>query len=788
MQKFSTLLSKSALLLAAVTLPVLFFWPTGSVGEEPKIAKASDDVKKADGKAKSEALVPKPIYSKVAKLITSRMPRHHVNRLDFDDEISGTGLEFFLRSLDYDRSFFLAEDIIYFMDKEDDLDDELKDGEVDFAFEVFNTYLERVENRVKYVETLLDEGFDLEIHEDYTWNRKNAPWLTTDAERDDLWRRKIKNEYVGLLVSQRKEKEAAAEKKAEAEKKKAEAEKNASGNDSEKSSDAKDGDAKDGDAEKDAKPKKTPPTPKERINKKYQQFLTVLKGHDSEWVIQNYFTAFTRAYDTHSTYMAPRAKEDFDIDMKLELTGIGAVLTYEEGAAVIKSIVKGGAAAKNKELKPGDKIIGVGQGDEEIVDTLYWPLYKTVRLIRGKIGTTVVLSVIPADSTGGEIEKISMKRERIKLENRAAKGFTEEVKHETKDKEFKLGVIDLPDFYEDMGGRRLGAAKPRSCATDVKKLLEGFKKDNVDGVLIDLRNNGGGSLRACVEMAGYFITGGPVVQIKDERGVRQYPDPDPRLVYGGPVVVLVNRHSASASEIIAAALQDYGRAVVVGDSQTHGKGTVQTLIQLDPRKVEYGQFKVTTASFFRIDGGSTQLKGVCPDIVIHSPLDYRKVGEKYLDNALEWQQVDRASFRPQGVAGQLVKELTKKSEERRKNSEQFKAYNELIDQLKERYDRKEISLNLEKRIEMAEEDKKLDKLIEKMGKQDRAGDGEEGEEGADKDDANGEKDAAKDDDKAEGGEDAKEKKQDLILDEALLILRDMIDVEKRTRLLRESGA
>ena len=725
-------------------------------------------------------LTPTAIFEEVAKKLSERMPKTHLNRLDWDDEVSETGLDLFLRFLDYDRTVFLAEDIATFREKEDQLDDELKKGDTDFAFEIFALFMKRLENRVAYVKTLLDKGFDVTINEDYRFKRKNAPWPSSQAEQDDLWRRKIKNEYVSRLVSDTLRKEA-AERKAEA--KKTDATKDdADKPDDDRKADAAKAEARAEKAGKSVKKRKQP-TPKESILKKYEQFLEVYHGHDAEFVAQNYLTCFTRAYDTHSTYMAPRAKEDFDIDMGKKLTGIGAVLYYDEGAAVIREIIKGGPAEKEGSLKSGDRIVAVAQGvDEEPTDVMYWPLYRTVRKIRGEVGTTVVLTVIPADAVGDEEKEIVIVRDFVELEDQAAKFRIEDVPHPTNtNKIYNIGIIDLPDFYEDMAAKRRGDPNARSCAADVKKILLKLKAAKVDGVILDLRNNGGGSLSACVEMTGFFIPQGPVVRIKNNRGVQSYYDQDRSVVYGGPLAVLVNRHSASASEILAAAMQDYNRAIIIGDSQTHGKGTVQTILGLG--KPEMGQFKVTTAGFYRIDGKSTQLKGVTPDVIIPSPLDFREIGEKYLDNVLPWSTVERAAYRPYGMVGQYIDKVIETSEQRRTESPDFKTYGELVEKLKERYDRTEISLHLEKRTDMAREDRELNELAAKMDKQKFKDPAEEKEENKKNEDEVQNNVDAEAPDKQNIGDGT-----DLILEESLLILRDAINEETKLRMLRDGGA
>ena len=367
-------------------------------------------------------------------------------------------------------------------------------------------------------------------------------------------------------------------------------------------------------------------------------------------------------------------------------------------------------------LKSGDKIIAVAQGEEEAADILYWPLYKSVRLMRGEIGTQVVLDVIPAsDPTGTEVVRIDLIRDEIKLEDRAAQSAIETIPQGEGKESFKVGVIVLPDFYADMKGKRLGAEDVRSSANDVRKLLLDLKEQEVDGVILDLRDNGGGSLPDAIEMAGLFIEDGPIVQVKANRRVKVMYDPDPSVIYDGPLVILINRHSASASEILAAALQDYKRAILVGDSKTHGKGSVQTLFQLDRRNSELGSLKLTTAAFYRINGQSTQLKGVTPDIIIPSALDVMEVGEEYLPNVLEWSWVSSAQYEPEEDAVEgYIGRLRGHSETRRRGDDRFKQYGSVVDRLKKKLNQKEISLNIETRLQRSREDKKMEELQKKF--------------------------------------------------------------------------
>ncbi len=655
----------------------------------------------------------KSFYPEIARVVADGLPRAHFSHANLGDSIAEKALENYLSVLDFDRTYFLATDVESFRKIASELDDQLRDGHLAFAYEVFELFKTRAADRVAYVEELLKKDFDFTLEESYPVKRKDAPWPLDADERNDLWRKKIKNELLGRRIA-----------KAMAEEFPPPAE-----------------DEVDEDLEEiRAKP------PEELVSKMHGQFLTVLNGHDAEWVLQAYLNAFTQAYDSHSAYLSPRAEEDFNIAMKLSLTGIGAVLKYDDGAAKIVRLIAGGPAEQDGRLQAGDRIIAVSQGDDEPVDILYWPLYKSVRLIRGTKGSSVVLTVIPAsDPSGAMVRNIDLVRETIKLEDRAAKSDVREVPGLETEQPFKLGVITLPDFYADQQGLRQGKEESKSCAQDVRRLLEDLKTDSVDGILLDLRNNGGGSLQEAIEMTGFFIDRGPIVQVK--AGRRQIlRDPNADTVYDGPLIVLVNRLSASASEILAGALQDYGRAVIVGDTKTHGKGTVQSVFPLDRKKKSLGSLKVTTAKFYRVDGHSTQLKGVQPDIVLPSPTDVMEIGEEFLPNVMQWSWVAPARYTRFARTPENIDLLRKSSEKRRDASEDFASFNDLIQRLKTRLEMTEISLNFDARMEMARADKELndlqDSIRERMSRTSEK----------DKEDSDG----------------------DIVLGEALQILRDLV--------------
>jgi carboxyl-terminal processing protease len=685
-------------------------------------------------------LEPEGNQTQVAKATVATLPRVHMSHEPLSESLTRRTLDNYLRTLDFDRTIFLASDVEAFRLRLPQLQRELENGDLSFAFDAFTLFKERASNRVDFVRSLLDKGFDVAADEEFVWKRKDAAWPADQAEWDDLWAKKVKNEYVGRLVSTEMRRLEAEEKAAKTN----EVSEASPGTNAVVEATA----AKPEDPEDKL-------SPEQLIRKRYDQFRTVLDSHDSEYVLQMYLNSFTRAFDTHSSYFSPRNEEDFDIQMRLSLTGIGALLTSEEGAAKIEKLIKGGPAERDGRLQPGDKIIAVAQDQEPAVDILFWPLYKSVRLIRGPIGSTVVLHVIPAsDPTGTEVKLINLVRDEIKLEEKAAKSQLHELPRG--DKSIQLGIIHLPDFYADLSGKRENNEESRSSATDVLRLLRELNAKSAQGLILDLRNNGGGSLPDAVEMTGFFIDQGPVVQVKAERQVRPLYDPERGLEFDKPMVVLVNRQSASASEILAAALQDYGRAIIVGDSKTHGKGSVQSLMPLDREDESLGALKVTTAAFYRVDGRSTQLKGVSPDVEIRTPTDVMELGEEYLDNVLPWTWIRPTRYQPSGDLRALVKQIQMQSQARLAENKEFKYYQDKIDRLAERVQRRKISLRLEERLAQAKADRELDKL-QQSGLM--LGDEEE--------------DDAAEDEVAEIRPD-----KDLILKEGLEILADLIELSQ----------
>ena len=622
---------------------------------------------------------------RISRTVAYTLPAFHLNQLPLDTHISTNALRLYVEMLDPNRSFFLQEDINGFYAEAPKLHKKLRKGDVALAFAAYEVLIERMENRLAYTRELLASPFNLALNESYIWDRADEPWPADVAAWNELWRKKIKNEFIIRTITQTDESPLDTQTSDEAV-----AEETASQTD----------DSIDETLQLFL-------SPEEFIINRYEELLSTMQSFDEEMLLQRYLSAFSQVYDPHSDYLTPSGVEDFDINMKLSLVGIGAMLRPDEGAAKIVRIIPGGPAEIDGRLQPGDKIIAVAQGDEEPESILHLPLHKAVRKIRGEIDSKVVLTIIPAeDKSGTRTKKVELVRAEVKLEEQAAKSTLHEIESDSGETH-KLGVITLPDFYADFKATQANEINARRASTDVKRLLKELEQEDIDGLIIDLRNNGGGSLVEAVDIAGLFITSGPIVQVKERKGIKILPDADPEINYKGPLIVLVNRLSASASEILAAALQDYKRAIIVGDEHTHGKGTVQTLLSLGERK---GSLKLTTAGFYRINGGSTQLRGVEPDIVIPSLFDVMDIGEKEHEYALPWDTIRPALYRKAKGFDQYLPTLVKTSETRRAENVDFQVLQEQRAKLKERYLSNSVSLSLTEREADAAAEKELESL------------------------------------------------------------------------------
>lgn len=680
-------------------------------------------------------LVAGPDDANISRVTARILERYHYLRQPFNDEVSSKFLDRYIDALDGLHMYFLQSDITEFERYRTRLDDMiLKDGNTDPGRTMFARFLKRLEQQNDYVTNILhQERFQFTGDEKYLVNRKTQPRPKDLTEAKKIWRDRLRYEYlqeklgigrpdeIGKVILEKlkagraREIESAIDEKMSKEKAKEVAELVQS-------------------AAKDESPEKTVETVVAKLEKdnadeivkiltrRYARMLRALHDYDGEDVLQLYLTALAHVYDPHSDYMGRSELENFSIGMKLSLFGIGALLRSEDGYCKIQSLTPNGPAEKSKKLKPNDKIIAVAQGEGTAIDVVDMKLNKVVEMIRGPKGTEVRLTVVPADASDPSVRKvISLVRDEIKLEDQEAKAKLIELPSDKsaagseKPRHVRVGVIDLPSFYStfELEGKR-GDSEPKSTTVDVARLIRKLVQEKVAGIVLDLRRNGGGSLEEAIRLSGLFIKEGPIVQVKGPEGdpiIEK--DPDPSVFYDGPVVVLTSRFSASASEILAGALQDYGRAVVVGDSSTHGKGTVQSLLQLStfmrggPMALTTsnnpGALKVTIRKFYRASGASTQLKGVTPDIVLPSIYNHAEVGEASLDNPLPWDTIAPASYEKLNRIDPVLPELKRRSDARISSDRDFAFLREEVDRFKKNQAEKSVSLNEAQRLKEKEE-------------------------------------------------------------------------------------
>ncbi len=584
-------------------------------------------------------LKPKKYYGKIAQRMAAMIPQYHVLQRPLNDEISQKAWTNLISFYDFDHSVFLKSDLDALSVHEKTLDDEIRAGDVSFGYEVHRLFCERLKERIDFATNLLataDFKFD-DTNEVYEIKRENAPWPATLEEAQERWRLKMKNEMLVQQIA----KELDAEEKTNALAVAATNEVAIAEDAEKKDVAAVEGEEKKADEADDAEDTEVT-DPRKNLTTRYRQYYIALTEPEEETVLQNYLSAITHAYDPHSDYMSPLSKEDFDMDMNLTLCGVGAVLSMDNGALKIMEVMPGGPMARDGRIKEGDKIVGVENEPGKMENILWKPMNKTIRKIRGKKGTKVTLEVIPRKDTSGATKKrIELIRDEIKLDDAAATGHVERVALNGFTN--KVGYVYLPGFYGTMD-KNPGDKGFRSCAEDVEKYLGEFNASGVEGLVLDLRGDGGGSLKEAVLLSSLFVSSGPVVLIRDNRLVQPLAiPPGSPVAFDGPMVVLIDRASASASEIVAAHLRDTGRAIVLGDVRTHGKGTVQTVMGMGPEK--YGSLKVTTARFYRINGESTQVKGVEADIHLPSILDSLDIGEDKLPNALPFTKILPMDYR-----------------------------------------------------------------------------------------------------------------------------------------------
>lgn len=537
------------------------------------------------------SLAPTAEHKQATAVILQLMRRYHYTPVRVGDELSEQIFDRFLESFDPQKSFLLASDIDDFEQYRQKFDDALLNARLDPVFAIFKRFRSRVEERAEFAEGLLKSKFNFTIDETYRFDREDAQWAQSQAELDELWRKRVKNDVLDLRLAEQGEDEIAS-----------------------------------------------------TLTQRYERMARRVSQLTANEVFQFFVNSYTLSVEPHTSYFSPRSSENFRINMSLSLEGIGAALQTEDEYTVVRRVIAGGPAALSELVSVDDRIVGVSGPDGEIIDVVSWPLGDVVDLIRGPKGSTVKLKIQPASAPAGSPpEIITLVRDKIKLEEQAAKKSVVEITDAGTPRRF--GVIDLPTFYLDSAGRAQNLPDYRSTTRDVRRLIEELTSTDggVDGIIVDLRGNSGGALLEATQLTGLFIETGPVVQIKDSDGrVNLEEDNDPSVAYDGPLAVLVDRGSASASEIFAAAIQDYGRGVVLGEP-TFGKGTVQSVVPLD-REGKLGQLKVTIAQFFRVNGEGTQFRGVVPDVVFPTAIDSDAQGERGLDNALPWAEVARADY------------------------------------------------------------------------------------------------------------------------------------------------
>ncbi|MCY4275069.1 MAG: carboxy terminal-processing peptidase [Gammaproteobacteria bacterium] len=582
-----------------------------------------------------EILKPVKQQTRIIKLVNHIINRTHYLKISLDDDSSSRIFDQFVDNLDPSKMYFLKSDIQNFKDQglHLRLDDDIKSGRLDTVFEVFNLYRKRVYQRIRFALLRLDKPFNFKINETFELDRENLNWSESMDGLDDYWRKRIKNDIINLKLSEEEESDI--------------------------------------------------PT---LLSKRYRNMADQWTKMDEQDVFEIFVNTYVGAFDPNTSYYSPIRAENFKIQMSLSLQGVGAVLQMEDGYVVVRRIISGGPVDRSGKLQPDDRIVGVGQEDSEIVDIVGWKLDDVVKLIRGPKQTTVRLEILPAETgLSGKSEIISIVRDNIRLEQQAARSNIIEV--ETDSGISNIGLITLPTFYTGIQSR--DKSTRRSTTSDVRDLVVDMQSKNIEGLIIDLRGNGGGALSEAIGLTGLFIRNGPIVQIQDSAGQTDIDyDRDAELIYDGPLMVLVDRYSASASEIFSGAIQDYNRGLIVGEP-TYGKGTVQNIVNLDNlvrTDDPLGQVKITTGQFFRINGHSTQYRGVVPDIVWTTMRESDEIddqhGERGYDNPIPWRSIKQAKFNPyqsklpQSVIDQLIT-----NHESRINSNSYFTYTRKINEL-----------------------------------------------------------------------------------------------------------
>ena len=597
------------------------------------------------------ALFPEERHENIGELVTQFIQKSHYMHVAVDDELSSRVMDTYIESLDRNRMYLLASDVKFFETYRNDLDDIVKSEPLDPVFDMFEVYQTRVRERLTYALTQLEEEPDYNTEIEYVFDRSESPWATSTAELDRIWRERVINDALNLALEEEPWEKI-----------------------------------------------------QEVLTSRYTGFIKRLDQVKNDDVFERFMNAFSHTLDPHSSYLSPRNSEEYRIQMSLSYFGIGASLQTEDDFVKIVGIIPGGPAAIDGALQPNDRITGVAQGPEgDMQDVIGWRLDDVVDLIRGPAESIVRLEIIPANTPPGSPKKIiDLTRDQVKLEEQAAK--SELIKIQRDGREWSIGIIDVPSFYRDYRALSNGDKNYTSTTKDVKRLIAELEEQGIDGLVMDLRGNGGGHLTEATALSGLFIDNGPVVQLRNSNGrISRLDDPDPvaRVAYNGPLAVLVDRFSASASEIFAAAIQDYERGVIVGQ-QTFGKGTVQNLYSLDQylRSEDehgFGQLTLTIGKYYRVTGESTQHRGVDPDIKLPSGIDAKLVGESVRDSALPWDTVQTTRFRKGKPLDSTIELLSVNHTERSKGDPNYQYQMDMIQAAEEARSHKTITLNIDKR-------------------------------------------------------------------------------------------
>jgi carboxyl-terminal processing protease len=610
---------------------------------------AQAPVAKAVATSNAQELSPTERQRRVSKLVSTVIERSHYRQSPINDPVSALVLDRYIEQLDGARSYFLASDIAEFERYKYQLDDAVVTGQLEPVFAIFNRFEVRNRERMTYALEMLKSEPNFTVDEYFEFDRSKAPWATTPAELNEIWRQRVKNDAVSLMLTEKSWAEA-----------------------------------------------------RDILHKRYDRVLKRTEQVTSDDIFEVFMNAFAHVFDPHSSYFSPRNSEEYRIQMSLSYEGIGASLQLVEDYITVLNVLPGGPAAINGALNANDRIIAVGEGKKgKLVDVIGWRLDDVVQIIRGKVGTTVRLQVLPAGAAPGSPEKqIELVRNKVTLEAQAAQKDVRKIKRGGA--ELTVGVINVPSFYQDFEAKSSGEKDYRSTTRDVRRLIEELKKEGISALVMDLRGNGGGHLTEATALSGLFIPQGPIVQLRETGGrVEVLDDPEPSIAWDGPLIVLVDRFSASASEIFAAAIQDYGRGIVVGQ-QTYGKGSVQNLYPLDRYALGpdpgFGQLTVTIGKYYRVTGESTQHRGVQPDIMMPTAISAEEVGESTRESALPWDRIRPVDFGRDGHLNQFVSTLEQSHEQRVASDPDFRSLVGELDSFEKLRAQKKVSLNLKTRL------------------------------------------------------------------------------------------